>query len=293
MVDPEGRRSGFQSANDIPGSAYVAHGDKSGILIVNPEDGRYRIEIDGAPHDRFSLLISRVDFANGLGDPVADRLDVNGVLNSAGRAAYAFDMAAPPVVDVNPRETKLQIGLDLAAFLDAGRFGKAVADIEDSLDPVLWLNAFHLEEKHGRKVFTAVQRTVGRLLDVARAKDTRSGSVARDRAAQQLARQAIDALVIADRTLADIALSEAATTVNPGSRWHRRVAKQLIRGARDLAKGDAAATAGRDAQAIERYRAAWVHSMKAVALASHPDRDDGRGNEDEDEADHRDEFGNH
>lgn len=131
---------------------------------------------------------------------------------------------------------------------DAKRVAKALEDLDQSLDPDLWVDGNHLDPTHGERVLKEERQSVKDLEKVEGA-DMRA---------------LISELVEIDRTLALIAIDEAtAALADSGGD-----AKELDKASKDLGKarehmadGDLEDDADR---AIHDYRKAWDHAAKAA-----------------------------
>jgi len=129
---------------------------------------------------------------------------------------------------------------------DGKKLDEAIEHLANSLDTGLWVDGTHLQAKHGEKVFQEEKDAVVKLLELI--KDKKSNV---DKAKLQ---DFINRLVSADKLLASTAISDAAG----GD------AKKIDKANEELSKGDARAVDGNFVDAIEHYRNAWQHAVKAV-----------------------------
>jgi predicted extracellular nuclease len=140
---------------------------------------------------------------------------------------------------------------DLASLLPTGNHSadrwimRAIASIDRSLNPDLWIDEDHLSGK-GWLVFIAERRAVHDLSRV-------WGS------AETAAQAAIDQLLQADEMLAQTALDLA--IVRGGD------SKEIHRAQKELARAAAFAAKGKLSQAVTHYGKAWFHATKAVEEA--------------------------
>ena len=131
---------------------------------------------------------------------------------------------------------------------DAHKLNEIVRELTASLDPSLWVDGNHVDAKHGKAVFDRDRKTVEKLMELQRSKD----SAIPDATLQGL----IDTLVHADRVLAEVALADAiAASGDP---------HKLAQAQHELAKAADDAAAGRFDHAIEHYRKAWKKAEKAM-----------------------------
>src|SRR5205807_6854139 len=106
-----------------------------------------------------------------------------------------------------------------------------------SLDPALWIDAFHLQSKGGEKDFDEEMETVEKLSELM--KDKKS-SIS-DPALQVF----IDRIVSADRGLAEVAIDDAITAHGDG--------KEIEKAKDEIAEADREAASGKQDGAIDRY----------------------------------------
>jgi hypothetical protein len=118
---------------------------------------------------------------------------------------------------------------------DAKRIEKAIEHINKSLNPDYWDDATHLDPDQGKKVFDEEKKAVEELT---RVKNTNVSTE-------------ILEIVDIDRDLAQTAYNEA----SPGA--------EKTKAQQELAKGDADAANQKYASAIEHYKKAWEHAIKA------------------------------
>jgi hypothetical protein len=129
---------------------------------------------------------------------------------------------------------------------DGDKLDEAIKHLTKSLDPDLWIDGSHPEPKHGEKVFNEEKDAVNKLRELI--KDQKS--TIPDATLQDF----IDPLVGADRQLAVVAIADAAGG-DP---------KDIAKANEELAKGDSEAADGKYTDAIEHYRNAWKHALKAM-----------------------------
>ena len=130
---------------------------------------------------------------------------------------------------------------------DGKKLDEAIEHLTKSLAAEWWVDASHLERKHGEKVFDEEKHAVKKLCELI--KDKHSSLPA------AVLQGFIDRMFQADRQLASIAINEAVAA---------GVAKKKIDQARkDLAKGDAETGDGKCENGIEDYKNAWKHAARA------------------------------
>jgi hypothetical protein len=154
-----------------------------------------------------------------------------------------FDVFAQP----DPRVLKQDAVASLRGLLPTGdqrtdrKIERAITELEDSLDPQLWLDDSHLTDK-GKKVFRKEREAVNKLTQI---KDPPA-----------VVASVVDALVAADQALARTAIDEAtAAGGNP---------KKLADAERQMEKASEEIAKGRLARAIKHYEHAWNKAQQAV-----------------------------
>jgi predicted extracellular nuclease len=137
----------------------------------------------------------------------------------------------------------------LASLLPSGsssndrRIRKAIASIDQSLDPDLWIDGSYLDGEDGDEVFKDEKKAAKELMKV-------RGASAGDAAV------AVELLLTADDQLANSALEVA---INSGGD-----ARDIAKARSELAKAAADVAAGRFDKAIDHYRKAWEYAIDAV-----------------------------
>ena len=202
---------------------------------------------------------------------------------------------------LSPQDLKQRVIDNLTPYVDESkRFGKAIGDVEDSLDPEFWVDNIHLDKKHGHRVFSEERKAVKELMSLFcstdddssdddssddGSSDDDSGSSDCDSvspAALAAAQAAIDDLVNADRVLALTALNETAGLIALDPKNQAKVDKELAEAVAHFAAGDAARDAGDYDDAIQEYRKAWEDTCEAVQHAAKaPHGDDDSSDDDE------------
>lgn len=129
---------------------------------------------------------------------------------------------------------------------DGKKLDEVIKHLTKSLESELWVGETRLDPKHGEKVFQEEKDAVVKLLELIKDKK----STIPDATLEGF----INRLVSADKLLASTAISDAAG----GD------AKKIDKANDELSKGDARAEDGKFVDAIEHYRNAWNHAVKAV-----------------------------
>ncbi len=157
-----------------------------------------------------------------------------------------------PIEEPSPKLQKQQARDILDVLLPASnritkyRIESAIRRIEQSLNPSYWESSFVLDQYRGSLVFVREQQAVLNLMFIA-------GS----RAPESIeAQRAIDLLVAADETLAQVAINRA--TINGGT------ARDIDKAELQLIEAQNSVAAGQFFRAIGRYRNAWYFATKSV-----------------------------
>jgi hypothetical protein len=124
----------------------------------------------------------------------------------------------------------------------------AIEELEDSLEPKLWIDQTHLNPKHGKEVFAQEKETVEELVEILKDKKSSlpKGAI----------RGFINRIGTGDRLLAVVAIAEAVAA-------HGKP-KQIAEARQELGKGDREWAKGDYAEAIEHYQEAWEEAVKAM-----------------------------
>ena len=160
---------------------------------------------------------------------------------------------------------------------ESRRFGKAISNIEESLDPSFWVDDLHLDPQLGHRVFSENRHAVKELMHLLKGDD---GDSQISSAALAAAQAAIDDVVSADRLLASIILLETDGVVAVDPSRQDKVDAKLAKAWAELVEGDANRDAGKPDEAIEHYGEAWEYANDAAQEAqkeqhgSHDDDDD-------------------
>ena len=169
----------------------------------------------------------------GTGDPVSNNVDYSLWLVTAdldGACIGDLSMGRKQAV-----RDSLEAKQATADEKDAKRIAKAIEHIDKSLNPKYWDDATHLDPKEGKKVFEEEKKAVKELTEVENTDVTPE----------------ILEIVDIDRDLAQTEYDEAP----PG--------KEKDKAGEELMRGDMEAAMMRYASAIEHYKKAWEHAVKA------------------------------
>jgi len=159
---------------------------------------------------------------------------------------------------IAPRDDKQSVLDQLIALCakvsdkdDADNLDEPIKQLTNSLDPALWIDAFHLQPKGGEKDFDEEKETVKKLSELMKDKNSSIPDA--------LLEVLIDRIVSADRGLAQVAIDDAIAAHGSG--------KEIEKAKDEIAKGDNETASGKDDGGIDHYREAWKHALKAVGKA--------------------------
>jgi len=145
--------------------------------------------------------------------------------------------------DVLAQATALLPGLPSR---EAKKLEEAIKKLGESLDPAFWIDGNHVVDKHGNKVFDREKDAVKKLDEL----------ITDNSIPDVTLHDMIDALVLADRSLAEVALADAiAASGNP---------KKIAEAQNELAKAADEIVKGHLDAAIDRYRNAWRKARDAI-----------------------------
>jgi hypothetical protein len=177
--------------------------------------------------------------------------------NAGSSNPITVTMTAPHSLEarfIGPQTIKQRVLQDLTTLSetvadkkDGKKLDEAIKHLTKSLDPELWISETRLNPKQGEKVFSEEKDAVVKLVELI--KDKKSAFF--ESATLQ---GFVDRLVSADRLLASGAINDAAG----GD------VKKIAQANDELGKGDARVADNHFTDAIEHYRNAWEHAMKAV-----------------------------
>jgi hypothetical protein len=151
------------------------------------------------------------------------------------------------ITQLGPRILKQDAVASLQALLPTGdeqadrKIQRAINEINDSLEPQLWLDDSHLTDK-GRRVFHEEKEAARALMNIENP-PTVVASV-------------LDSLVTADQSLARISIDEA-TAAGGNADMLADAEKQMMKAAEELGTGNVP-------KAIEHYGRAWKKALEAV-----------------------------
>ncbi|WP_299291141.1 PKD domain-containing protein [Nitrosopumilus sp.] len=155
-----------------------------------------------------------------------------------------------------------------------------IKKIEKSLEIKLWEDEVNLNDKKGDKVFDEEKSAVKKLLKIINPDeddddDDDDNKKTPSPELKTAAHFGIDTLVNADRVLTITAMLEAENTPVTNPKDQKKVDKEITKSAEDFAKGDSFRDTGKPDKAIDSYKKAWEHAMKAIKHAlDKPDDDD-------------------
>ena len=169
-------------------------------------------------------------------------------------AELHVNTATFPVTVRTPLETKRNVLGQLIALRatvtdqqDGKKLDDAINQLRQSVDPNLWANSSHPNEKDVETVFNDEKDTVHKLLDLIKNKH----STIPDANLQAF----IDRITQADRVLALVAINDAISRGGDS--------KEIDGANKELAKGEEQLANGKPEDAIEHYKNAWKQAVKA------------------------------
>jgi hypothetical protein len=200
----------------------------------------------------------------GSGDAIVNEA-FGGSVDFSGFALFPLGNTPCSVV---PRLAKMDVVTSISDLLPTGdnmtdqEIEKAINEIDKSLDPALWIDDEHLvaDKKDAKKVFDAEKKAVKEL-----------EKVELNATVDAAAAAAIDALVEADRALAQTALAEAIAAADPAGcpigsvdPECEQALKEIEKAQEELAKADEDLDNGKPDRAIDHFRKSWEASFKVL-----------------------------
>ena len=169
---------------------------------------------------------------------------------------------SPSMIEDTLAEMKTLSGLYEEKIDD--KISKALAHIEKSLDPDLWFDDDHLDEKHGHKVFNEDKKAVKELMRLLDKKETPDEIV-------EIIQRTILEIVEADKKLANTVYTEVQRDTgdkNVDHEWEK-ASQELLKAEEELSRVDKEGIPDpRYDKAIDHYKKAWEHSQSAIEHAS-------------------------
>ncbi|HEY5140120.1 MAG TPA: Ig-like domain repeat protein, partial [Methylococcales bacterium] len=150
----------------------------------------------------------------------------------------------------------------LAGLLRQKDIQKAAADMEDALASKLWTDDFHLDAKHGQKVFDSEKEAIK---DIQRfIKDRRmpiSATVKAD------LKSVIDSITFSDDALVDIALSQTKILKVKNPKYSKKRDEEIKKAEAELADALREVSKGNEDKAVDDFGKAWNSVQLAIEFA--------------------------
>ena len=144
------------------------------------------------------------------------------------------------------------------------KISTAMTHIEKSLDPDLWVDDDHLNEKHGHKVFNEDKKAVKELMRLLDKKETPDEIM-------EIIQRTILKLVESDKELANTVYAEVQRDTGDKKVDHEweKASQELLKAEEELSHVDKEGIPDpRYDKAIDHYKKAWEHSQLAIEHAS-------------------------
>jgi tetratricopeptide (TPR) repeat protein len=230
--------------------------DGSGSFDLDDDDLEYlwTVTTDGDEQD-FGSVDPTIDLPVGI--HVVTLVVNDGTVDSDPVQVTITVTEADEAPEGNPAGAIAAVIEDLEDLLDSvgknKKLEKAIKELNRSRDPKLWVDDAHLDPKHGKKVFDRQRHAFKELMHlVKKPKGLDDDDV-------EALEQAIDALLDANRQLAQTAIDDA-----PDPDDNKKAAKELDKANDELEKGDEERAKGKFDKAIDKYKKAWEHAIKGA-----------------------------
>ena len=138
----------------------------------------------------------------------------------------------------------------------------ALKALDKNDDPELWLDETHVDSQQGHKVFDNVDSAVRDL--------TKLLKKPKDLTEEEIAsvEQVVAALVAASLSIAQTAIDEVPDPATVAPKLQKRVADELARAEEAMTKGLSELDKGNTDKALDHFKKAWEHAIKAAELAN-------------------------
>lgn len=258
----------FASVNDqildIPEDQYV-YGAEVKAEIKDPEENVYNINLYDADNDGIytgefleTSTIGQYDFT----------VEFNGISNVETSDPFTREKTISAVVTENVSQSARQLKQDTLTKIKIiqsdnkqaqNDIDKATEDIENSLEPELWINASRLDPKHGHKVFDREKQAIKNLLKIIEERGRHDDS----KIAAEL-QTVIDNLVKADILLARTAIYDAESITVEDPKFQEKIDKEISKAKEELEKAFQEIANDNQDKAIDYLKRAWESAQIAV-----------------------------
>lgn len=258
----------FASVNDqildIPEDQYV-YGAEVKAEIKDPEENVYNINLYDANNDGIytgefleTSTIGQYDFT----------VEFNGISNVETSDPFTREKTISAVVTENVSQSARQLKQDTLTKIKIiqsdnkqaqNDIDKATEDIENSLEPELWINASRLDPKHGHKVFDREKQAIKNLLKIIEERGRHDDS----KIAAEL-QTVIDNLVKADILLARTAIYDAESITVEDPKFQEKIDKEISKAKEELEKAFQEIANDNQDKAIDYLKRAWESAQIAV-----------------------------
>src|ERR1051325_10730704 len=182
-----------------------------------------------------------------IGTTVVTCIATDSALNTKS-CQFNINVRAPLTMKQDIRSQLIALRATVTNKDDAKKLDDAIKEMTDAINPSLWLDPSHPNEKKDLdKVFNEEKDAVNKLKDLIKNKHSTISNA--------VLQAFIDRIVKADRLLALIAIRDAM--------MRHGKAKEIAEANKELANGDNEASKGKPDNAIEHYRNAAKHAVKA------------------------------
>lgn len=240
-------------------------------------------EVSGGPGTLTAGVVAATHTYNWIG---TYHVDVTLTDDDGGIASFTHEVEVLGGHQLNVEARRL-----LAEFVGESKdIEKALKELDDVIDGdyweggKLWIDEVHLQSKNGHKVFSDQKKTVDKLAKLLKedAKGKGKKYVPLSPGAVDAINEAIFLILVSDQVIAQIAIEEAESTPVQDPKKQGKVDKELAKAHEDLSKAQEELYKGHHGHAIDNYRKAWEHAVKAIKHASPHKAHVGHGDDNDD-----------
>ena len=195
----------------------------------------------------YNVTLTVIDDDSGIGNDTT-------IITVLTAYDIAYDLKEDAITDleaINTTNKYIQKAID-----------DAIKAIKKSLENSLWLDASHLDPKHGYKVFDEEKNAVKHLMKIIEEKSEYD-----DPAIVDEVKAVTSKITKADKQLAMVAIDDAMNTPVQDLKFQDKVDFEIAQSEEELIKAAVELSKGQPDNAIDHYKKAWEHAQQAIMFA--------------------------